>query len=324
MALQISMVLAFLKSVAMGYLLGAAAVSLASLGWRWLRPRLPGHLRAASGFALLTGALGLNAAFTLLICCAVVSGAMPMTTNFFHKLMYGGWAAAIVTGGWLLLGMSLAIGWVHWLRGRLPRHANSAAHAQATEALAGYGLPASLRARFTKATPSLCLVSVWRSELWIHPGLWESLSPLERELAVGHELCHLRRRDNLQRLVLEALSALYFALPWVRGWARDYELDAELAVDYSCRQRAGAAYQGLISRITAQQYKHASLGTAASYLSAQAQAERLRALDSPPQRASSFTAAGLALIGIVFSQVLAVLLLSHSVTRCLLTCFLGY
>ncbi len=249
---------------------------------------------------------------------------MPMTTNLFHRLMFGGWAAAIVAAGWLLLGISLVIGWAQWRRGRLPRARRAAGELDAAAELPAHNLPRRLRMRFTQATPTLCIAGAWRPELWINQELWQELNAVERELAIAHELRHFARRDNLKRLVLEALSALYFALPWVRGWSADYELDSELAVDHACRLHDEPSYQRLITRITAQQLIQAQLRCTASHLSAQAQTERLRALDAPPQRGSLLILGGSILAGMVFCQALAALLLSHSVTRCLLTCFLGY
>lgn len=305
----------------MGYWLGAVALSLAALWWRLLLQRLPGHTRAQAGFVLLTGALSINTAITVLICLAVISGAMPMTTPFFHRLMYGGWSAGIAVSGWMLLGLSLIIGWAQWRRGRLPRSIRQSATPSHAECL---DIP-GLHARFTEATPSLCLAGVWRPELWVNPRLWNELTPTERELAIAHELRHLERRDNLKRLALEALAALYFALPWGRHWAAQYELDSELAVDHACRQLDKATYPGLIARLTQRQLTKTPPRVTVSQLFSQAHTERLRALAVPP--APNLAPAALwlyAICGVTFSQALAVALLFHSVSRCLLTCYLGY
>jgi hypothetical protein len=312
---------ALVKAISLGYLLGAASLSLAALWWWVLRPRLPGPARAQAGFLLLTGALGINTTITVLICLAVINGAMPMTTNFFHHLMYGGWSAGIAMSGVLLLGLSMIISWMQWRRGRLPRRESSADAVPAGELP---GLPRGVRARFTHATQSLCLAGAWRPELWINPALWRELAGPERRLAVAHELRHLARRDNLKRLMLEALAALYFALPWARHWAAQYELDSELAVDHACRKLDETTYRGLILRLTQRQFTPVRLHTAAAHLSAQSHTERLRVLAAPPAQPQALFPLAVVLLGMVFSQALALALLSHSVSRCFITCYLGY
>lgn len=60
------------------------------------------------------------------------------------------------------------------------------------------------------------------------------------EVAIQHELEHLRRRDHLSTPALWAIVRLFWFLPHLRGVVRRIELDRELIVDEACT-RAGAA-----------------------------------------------------------------------------------
>lgn len=308
---------ALIRVVSLGYLLGLAALSLATICWRLMRRRLAPATRADAGFTVLTSAFVLNTALALYIYFGVVNSQIAMTTSYFHRLMSGGWGLAItITGGTLLL-VSLILMWRNWRHGLVPRghgirHAGDESH----------GLPI----RENEALPTISLVGVWRPELWINPGYWAQLSAAQRDLALYHEGIHRRRHDNLRRLIMRFITGLYAVLPWMRGWPEDYAVDCEYAVDDACRRRLDQQqYVSLVARAT-EFTMHWEAPVVASQFSYSAQAERLEALLNPATRRAPRGAALAASFGVAVASIAppALLLLMSPVSRCLCACYLGY
>jgi beta-lactamase regulating signal transducer with metallopeptidase domain len=71
-------------------------------------------------------------------------------------------------------------------------------------------LAAPVPVRSTSSTLEPGLVGIWRPVILLPQGIAERLSPKELDAVLAHELCHLRRRDNL----LGALQMLIEALFW--------------------------------------------------------------------------------------------------------------
>jgi len=305
---------ALIRVVSLGYLLGLITLSLASLLLAVLRPRLAPTLRAETGFFILTGAFLLNSLLAVTIYLGVVSDRIQMTTSYFHRLMYGGWGAAIVLAGALTLATSLVLAWLHWRRGRVPGNQSS----RETIRHGDYMLRAS------DAIPTISLVGVWRPEIWVNPDYWSQLEDYQREMALAHEECHRRRRDNLRRLMIMYIGALYAILPWARRWARSQELDCELAVDNTCRQNCDPqAYLSLIVHATARTLEWKK-PVVASHLSYAEQSLRLRELVKPYGWYSPITARVLGISVATLSVLPAAAILLNPVSRCLCACYLGY
>lgn len=306
---------ALVKLLSLGYLLGLVSMSLATLLWHLLRPRIAVGLRADVGFGVITGALLLNTALAVLIWLGVIAGRIRMTTNYFHALMYGPWGLSITVAGAALLLVSLALAWLSWRRGFPPRTAEPAAD----QSPAG-----SVKVHESDSVPTLSLVGAWRAELWVNPEFWQSLSPRQQALALHHERIHLERRDNLRRLKLLFIGGLYAVLPWARRWAQSYELDGELAVDDRCRaELPEGEYIGLVARATehALGWRPAML---ASHLAADDIRQRLAQLKLPRRSGSMLAAAALGYLVVLVSVTPAAALLLNPVSRCLCACYLGY
>jgi hypothetical protein len=302
--------LAVVKALSLGYLIGLVSLSVASALWLWLRPRLAPQQRADAGFNLIVGTFALSALLAVIIYVGVVREIIYMSTRYFHCLMHGGWGNTITGTGAAVLTLSLLLGVFGWLRGRTPRLAGGA-----TQLISG------LTVVDNEGISTAGLIGCWRPQVWVNPTYWNSLSADERELALAHERWHLRRRDNLRKLVLQLIAGLYAVLPMSRRWLAHYELDCELAVDHHCRAANGPAYVELIAASA-----KFALGNRAVVASGMSQAD-LR------QRLAHLTAAPLpsrrrAVVWTAALAVLAILpvagLLTHSVTRCLLACYLGY
>jgi beta-lactamase regulating signal transducer with metallopeptidase domain len=205
---------------------------------------------------------------------------------------------------------SLLLAGVMWLRGRTPRSPS-----QPLTVVSGLAVLAN------EGISTAGLVGCWRPAVWVNPYYWAQLSDNERELALAHERAHLLRHDNLKKLLLQFLAAMYAVLPFSRAWVKQYELDCELAVDDHCRERLDEhAYKNLLARST--QFALAGHAVASGMSQADLEA-RLRHLHGPRWPRSRWHGLGAGLsVGVALLPI--GLLLSHSVTRCLLACYLGY
>jgi hypothetical protein len=306
--------LALLKSLSLGYLLALGGLALCGALWRGLAPRVAPPLRADALRWLLLGAVTLQALTAALIWRGVVRHEIRMTTHYFHHLMYGGWGLAITWGGLLVLAASLLIAAYGWRRG----------HARA-RAGALLGRAGKLGIHSAPEVGCAQLSGVVRPLLLVNPQWWETLDDAARRLTVAHELEHLRRGDNLAKLLLEALAACFAVLPAARHWGRSYELDCELAVDDRLRRIGGdGPYRDLLLSAArfaaAAPARHAS---PASALGSRGLGRRLEQL-AAPQGGPALPGGGTVLAGWLLSVLPHLLLLSHPVPRCFLACYLGY
>lgn len=307
---------ALIRVVSLGYLLGLVTLSLATLGWRFLRPRLAPSARADAGFTIITTAFVLNTLIALYIYYGVVSAQIEMTTFYFHPLMHGGWGLAISITGGTLLATSLYLMWRNWRRGLVPRQP-------------GRRVPQSGQCKLSihenESLPTVSLVGVWRPELWVNPDYWNGLADEQREQAIYHENIHRRRYDNLRRLVLRYIGGLYSVLPWMRNWDEQYAADCEYAVDDACRRGLDEdQYIALVARATEYTLTWQA-PVIASHLSYDAQAKRLAALTQPPARRWARTGAILAGQAVALASILpATAMLLNPISRCLCACYLGY
>jgi beta-lactamase regulating signal transducer with metallopeptidase domain len=75
------------------------------------------------------------------------------------------------------------------------------------------------------------VLGIWRPVVLLPDGIAQSLSPLEMQAVMAHELCHLRRRDNLLAAVHMLVQALFWFHPLV-WWLGDRLVEErELACD---------------------------------------------------------------------------------------------
>lgn len=340
---------ALIKVFSLGYLLTLFGLGLAALLWRFIRPRQAPALRADAGFALLAGAWLLNSLLAAGIWWGVVNYKILMTTSHFHHLMYGGWSDGITGTGLMVCGISLMLLAWGWQRGTLPQRLKDEDALASVSDSRGRAVPV----RAASGVATAALVGVIRPEIWVNADYWQGLSSAERELAYAHELTHLRRGDNLRKLLLACIGGLFAVLPGARGWASGYEQDSELAVDDACRRSHDeSAYRGLIAgalefllqgaaqpaMATVESPARAALAGSAmpvdsslgkllrsrSNLAHGALLERLKLLALPAQQSSWRSAAALVLLLLLLSAAHSLALLSHPVPRCLLACYLGY
>jgi Zn-dependent protease with chaperone function len=79
----------------------------------------------------------------------------------------------------------------------------------------------------TKAeAPPLLLQGIWRPKVLISDIALATLNADETKVAIGHEVAHLRARDNFKKLIL-----LFLAFPGMRSLDRAWQESAELDAD---------------------------------------------------------------------------------------------
>jgi hypothetical protein len=306
--------LAVVKAASLGWLLGAAGLSLAALLWVLLRPRLNPAQRADASTIIFCGALLANFTLAALIWIGVISRHILMTTSYFHGLMYGGWSLGITLAGSLALLASLLLAAYGWGRAR--------AHSRLSYVPLGNesGLPLVATGRVGTAA----LVGVWRPVLWVNPAYWAGLSTAQRGMLLLHERVHLARRDNLRKLVLGFIGSLYAVLPWLRRQPRLYELDCELAVDAACRRQLEQEEYREMLQLAAPQRGSDDAARPGRSWQDQVLRQRLAAFTMPIGSGNAWHSAPLALAIVAASAVPGGVLLGSPTLRCLLACYLGY
>lgn len=303
---------ALIKAVSLAYLLGVVSMSIASVVWWAVRVNLAPQSRAGAGFFALVLSTITSLGLSIMIAAGVVTRSIRMTTPYFGGLMRGNGALLITLSGWGVLLLSLALLLRSIAQTRWPPPVTAAWR------------EAGLLLRHNPAIATAMLVGVWRPELWVNPQYWASLSPSAQGLVLHHERQHLRRRDNLHKLLLHYIAGLYFALPWIRHWPAGYELDSELAVDDACRRELPEAqYRALVAGAveTAVHFKPRVVSSALSQADL---ALRLQVLLAPRRAAHAPLAVCCAVLPVLLSAAPAIALLCNPVSRCFFACYLGY
>lgn len=301
------------KAVSLGYLLGAVHLSIAAALWSLIRGKVAPGLRANTGYWIFLGASIMTLFGLSYILYGVVTFQITMTTNYFHKLMYGGGATAITALGIGVMVLSLIMAAWSFLRARLPKD-----HDSTKETVDGVTI------KHTNLIPTACVYGVLKPQVWVNPEYWQGLSTVQKQLALTHEMEHIRRKDNFRKLLMQFIAALYSLVPWVRLWPDRYELDSELAVDDHCRNVPSEAdYHDLIANATSFTLRRVlqPVGSALSQADLKQRLDVLNSTWKPGSRPATLVLAGIAC---VLSTIPVVLLLSHPNTRCLLACYLGY
>jgi hypothetical protein len=307
---------ALIKAVSLGYVLGAVALSIAACGW-WVAQRLVApHLRARIGFWVLSGTFALNTLFTILLYVGVTTGQIRMTTSLFHHLMAGGWGALITGSGAVLLLASLLISAYQIQRSLI--HGRSE-----TAPVPGAGTFYGVALRYSAEVATVAIVGSWKPQIWINPGYWAGLDATNRQLALHHELVHLRNHDNLKQLVLGGIASLYAILPWLKRWPEHYRFLTELAADAACLKSADpGVYRRLIMHAAgAPLPRHAPV---ASNLSTSQLAARLACMDRKPAPHAWLPALATLVLITAAGSLPAVAMAASAETRCLVACYLGY
>jgi beta-lactamase regulating signal transducer with metallopeptidase domain len=130
----------------------------------------------------------------------------------------GGLAMALCGAGVIVVGFVSAV--AAWWRASRFVHACTA---NSRRLDAGVGVPAF---EVSCAAPALLVSGVYRPRLLVSGRAAELLSPSEMEVAIRHEMAHVRGRDNLKKMVLR-----FCAFPFLAALEREWLMAAEMAAD---------------------------------------------------------------------------------------------
>jgi len=92
-------------------------------------------------------------------------------------------------------------------------------------------LPAPVPVKMTRSMLEPGLVGIWRPVILLPSGIAERLSGAEMEAIIAHELCHLRRRDNLLASAHMLVEALFWFHPLVWWIGKRLNAERESACD---------------------------------------------------------------------------------------------
>jgi bla regulator protein BlaR1 len=115
------------------------------------------------------------------------------------------WMPALLYAVWAIGFASLALSW--WRRWRVLRSALRTA--------SPLDLPIGLQAMTSPAFAEPGVFGVRRPILLLPAGIMERLTPQQLKAILAHELCHVRRRDNLATAIHMAVEAIFWFHPLV-------------------------------------------------------------------------------------------------------------
>ena len=144
------------------------------------------------------------------------------------------WVALTVIGVWVsgLIAMTA-------LRFRMWRQIRAAVRASSHWAVPGLPPPAGVDTRSTAGLMEPCVVGLWRPVLLVPAGIEDDLTPRQLGAVLAHELCHIRRRDNLTAAVHMLAEAVFWFYPpvwWIGSRLVD---ERERACDEEVVRRCG-------------------------------------------------------------------------------------
>jgi beta-lactamase regulating signal transducer with metallopeptidase domain len=142
----------------------------------------------------------------------VLSGLQPLADPFSNSALIAApapdrlpIATMLVLALWLIGFLVLAGRWlIRWRRlQRILRDAT----------LCAIAAPVPVKMAASLLEPGL--VGIWRPVILLPQGIAERLSPTELDAVLAHEICHLRRRDNLLAAIHMLVEALFWFHPLV-------------------------------------------------------------------------------------------------------------
>jgi uncharacterized protein (TIGR03435 family) len=160
-----------------------------------------------------------------------VAEVQPGTVAMPHPSRSGTWVVAILVALWAIgCGALLFSSWVRWRRIRVAVRAGSPVPL-------GIGMPALSSASIIEPG----VFGVFRPVLLLPDGIGERLAPAELQAILAHELCHVRRRDNLATLMHMVVEAVFWFHPLVWWLGARLMDERERACDEEVLRRGSEA-----------------------------------------------------------------------------------
>jgi uncharacterized protein (TIGR03435 family) len=144
------------------------------------------------------------------------------------------WFAVAVLGVWVAGIVAMAV-----VRLRMWRHIRTAVRASSPWAIPRVPLPAGVDVRSTPGLMEPGVVGLWRPVLLVPSGIEDDLTPRQLASVLTHELCHIKRRDNVTAAVHMIAEAVFWFHPLV-WWIGSRLVDErERACDQEVVRRCG-------------------------------------------------------------------------------------
>ena len=120
------------------------------------------------------------------------------------------WFALAVLGVWMAGTIAMTV-----VRFRTWRQIRAAVRASSPWAIPGLSMPARVAVRSTPGVMEPGVVGLWRPLLLVPSGIEGDLTPRQLVAVLTHELCHIRRRDNVTAAVHMIAEAVFWFYPLV-------------------------------------------------------------------------------------------------------------
>ena len=120
------------------------------------------------------------------------------------------WLSLAVVGVWAAGVIAMIV-----VRYRAWRRIRAAVRASSPRASAVLPIPAGVAVRFTPGVMEPGVVGLWRPVLLVPSGIEGDLTPGQLASVLTHELCHIRRRDNVTAAVHMVVEAAFWFHPLV-------------------------------------------------------------------------------------------------------------
>ena len=120
------------------------------------------------------------------------------------------WFALAVVGVWVAGTIAMIV-----VRFRTWRQIRAAVHASSPWAIASLPMPPSVAVRSTPGVMEPGVVGLWHPVLLVPSGIEDDLTPRQLASVLTHELCHIRRRDNVTAAVHMVAEAVFWFHPLV-------------------------------------------------------------------------------------------------------------
>ena len=144
------------------------------------------------------------------------------------------WLAFALFAAWVSGIIAMAV-----IRLRMWRCIRAAIRASSPWALPGLPLPAGVDVRSTPGVMEPGVVGFWRPVLLVPSGIEDDLTPRQLVAVLTHELCHIRRRDNVTAAVQMIAEAVFWFHPLVWWIGARLVDERERACDEDVVRRCG-------------------------------------------------------------------------------------
>ena len=120
------------------------------------------------------------------------------------------WFALAVFGVWATGTIAMTV-----VRFRTWRQIRAAVRASSPWTIASLPMPAGVAVRSTSGVMEPGVVGLWRPVLLMPSGIEDDLTPRQLAAVLTHELCHIRRRDNVTAAIHMIAEAVFWFYPLV-------------------------------------------------------------------------------------------------------------